>query len=122
MEPIYLAHLTLQRSIDIPKEVHSILARGEQPVAAFATLRDSAVFTTKRLILKDSQGVTGRKSEVFSIPFSQVHMWSTENAGTFDITTEIELWTREGRVKIQIGRGVDVRAIDQLIANCVFGS
>lgn len=46
-------------------------------------------------------------------------MWSTENAGTLDFNAEIELWTRAGKIKIKIGRGLDVRAIDRLIGNCV---
>lgn len=96
-----------------------MMAAGEQPMVAFATLRDTAVFTNKRLILRDVQGVTGRKTEAYSIPFAAVDLWSTEKAGTIDITAEIEMWTRFGRIKIQVGRGVDVRALDQLIANCV---
>lgn len=119
MEPHYLAHLTLQRTINIPQEIADMMAVGEQPMAAFATLRDTAVFTNKRLILRDVQGMTGRKTEAYSIPFKAVDLWSTEKAGTMDVNAEIEMWTRFGRIKIQVGRGVDVRALDQLIANCV---
>jgi hypothetical protein len=49
-------------------------------------------------------------------------MWSTENAGTIDMTAEVELWTRAGHIKISLGRHIDVRRIDTLIANCVLNS
>ena len=49
-------------------------------------------------------------------------MWSTENAGTFDMDAEVELWTRAGHIKIKLNRKIDVRQIDSLIAHCVLGS
>lgn len=44
-------------------------------------------------------------------------MWSTENAGTFDFNSEVELWTRAGHIKIQLKRGIDIRRFDRVIAN-----
>ena len=46
-------------------------------------------------------------------------MWSTENTGTFDMNSEVELWTRAGHIKIELGSQVDVRKIDRLISACV---
>ena len=47
-------------------------------------------------------------------------MWSTENAGKLlDVNAELQLWTRAGEFKINIGPNIDVRALDRLIANCV---
>ncbi|MDK6499408.1 PH domain-containing protein, partial [Escherichia coli] len=85
------------------------------------TIRDQAIFTTKRLIVRDAQGLTGKKVEVYSLPYSAVNMWSSENAGTFDFNAEIQLWTRAGMVKINLQRGVDVRRLDALIAHAVLG-
>jgi hypothetical protein len=91
---------------------------GEQPVAAYATFRDSAIFTTKRLIVRDAQGLRGKKVEVYSLPYSSINMWSSESAGSIlDFTGELELWTRAGNIKIS----VDVRRLDMLIAMCVLG-
>ena len=87
--------------------------------AGFKTFRDSAVFTNKRLIVRDAQGIRGKKIEVYSIPYSTINMWSSENAGTLDFNAEIELWTRSGKVKIKVGRDIDVRRIDALIAYAV---
>lgn len=104
----------------VPDDIHAVLAQGEVPVAAFKTFRDSAVFTNKRLIVRDAQGLTGKKVEVYSLPYKSIDMWSSENAGKLlDMNTELELWTRAGHFKIKVGRGIDIRALDQLISNCV---
>ena len=99
-----------------------MLVEGEQPIAAYKTFRDSAVFTNKRLIVRDAQGMTGKKVEMYSLPYSTVNMWSSENAGTLDFNSELELWTRAGHIKIKVGKGVDVRKLDHLIAHVVLGA
>lgn len=103
----------------IPSDVHAVLAHGEQPVAAYKTVRDSAVLTSHRVIFRDSQGVTGRKTQIFSLPYSSILMWSSENAGTLDFTSTITLWTVFGEVSINIGRGVNVRTLDTWLAHGV---
>ncbi|SLM94733.1 protein of unknown function DUF1696 [Brachybacterium nesterenkovii] len=101
----------------MPNDVTQILVQGEQAVAAFKTFRDSAIFTTKRLIVRDAQGLSGKKVEMYSLPYKNIVMWSSENAGgMFDLNSEVELWTKAGHIKLQLGKGVDVRRIDSLIA------
>lgn len=108
---------TLRKEVAIPDDVHELLTDGEQAVAAFQTFRDSAVFTTKRLIVRDSQGMRGKKVEIYSLPYSAIHMWSSENAGgIIDRDAELELWTRVGHIKVKLLKGLDVRRLDQLIA------
>ncbi|AWT26616.1 MULTISPECIES: PH domain-containing protein [Corynebacterium] len=105
-----------QSEVPIPDDIGPLLVPGEQPVAAYKTFRDSAVFTDRRLIVRDAQGIRGKKVEMYSLPYSAINMWSTENAGTLDFTAELELWTRAGKIKISLGKQVDVRRIDNLIA------
>lgn len=90
-------------------------------MAAYRTFRDTAIFTNRRLVVRDAQGMTGKKVEVYSLPYSAINMWSSENAGTFDLNSELELWTRAGHIKINLGKGVDIRRLDQLIADAVLG-
>ena len=106
----------------IPRDIGPVLIDGEEPIAAYKTLRDSAVFTDRRLIVRDAQGMTGKKVEIYSLPYSSIIMWSSENAGTIDMTAEVKLWTRAGLVRVNLGRNIDVRRIDYLIANCVLNS
>ncbi|MBO3142990.1 PH domain-containing protein [Dermatophilus congolensis] len=112
---------TLVQETDIPADVQDLLVPGESAVAAYKTFRDSATFTTHRLIVRDAQGLRGKKVQVYSLPYSAINMWSTENAGTFDMNAEIELWTRAGHIKINVGSGIDVRALDRVISQSVLG-
>ena len=117
METAAITAWTLVQEIPIPADVTELLIDGEQPVAAYKTFRDSAVFTSKRLIVRDAQGMTGKKVEIYSLPYSSINMWSSENAGKmFDVNAELELWTRAGHVKIKLGKGIDIRRLDKLIA------
>ena len=116
-----IAVWTFASKCAIPSETASVLLENEVPYAAYKTIRDVALFTNKRLIVSDAQGITGKKVEVYSLPWSAVNMWSSENAGKLDLNAEIELWTRAGHVKINLGRDVNVREIDALIASAVLG-
>jgi hypothetical protein len=111
---------TFMSEIPIPEDLAPILVEGEKPIAAYKTFRDSAVFTTKRLIVRDAQGLTGKKVEMYSLPYSAINMWSSENAGRMlDFNAEIELWTRAGHVKVKVNKGVDIRKLDHLISTAV---
>ena len=117
METAAITAWTLVQEISIPADVTDLLVEGEQAVAAFKTFRDSAVFTTRRLIVRDAQGLTGKKVEIYSLPYSSITMWSSENAGkVFDVNAELELWTRAGHIKVKLGKDVDIRRLDKLIA------
>lgn len=117
MEAAALATWTFVSEVPIPADIGPLLVAGEEPIAAFKTFRDSAVFTTKRLIMRDAQGITGKKVELYSLPYANINMWSSDNAGTPDFNAELQLWTRAGQIKIKVGKGVDIRRLDKLIAN-----
>lgn len=111
---------TLVSECPIPKDVDDILVHGEKAIAAYKTFRDSAIFTDKRLIVRDAQGLTGKKVEIYSLPYSSIYMWSSENGhGIFNINSEIELWTKAGHIKVNLNKGIDVRRLDKLIAGAV---
>lgn len=113
---------TFTAECPIPNDVNELLLTGETPVAAYKTMRDSAIFTNKRLIVRDAQGLRGKKVEIYSLPYSSINMWSSENAAGFlDFTAELELWTRAGHIKVSLLKGIDVRKLDKLIADCVLG-
>jgi hypothetical protein len=92
-------------------------------IAACKTLRDSAIFTNKRLIVRDAQGISGKKVEIYSLPYSSFVMWSSENAGRMlDFNSEIELWTRAGHIKVNLKKGLDIRRLDKLISEAMLGT
>ncbi|MCY8522942.1 PH domain-containing protein [Bacillus atrophaeus] len=72
-------------------ELASILIEGESVDAAFKLVRDLIVFTEKRLILVDKQGLTGKKTEYQSIPYKSISRFSIETAGRFDLDSELNI-------------------------------
>lgn len=117
METTAITSWTLVEEIPVPDDVKELLIDGEEAVTAYKTFRDSAIFTTKRLIVRDAQGMTGKKVEIYSLPYSSINMWSSENAGkVFDLNAEIEMWTRAGHIKVKLGKKVNIRRLDNLIA------
>lgn len=122
METAPILAWTLVSECPIPPDVQQLLVQGEQPVAAYRTFRDSAIFTNMRLIVRDAQGISGKKVEIYSLPYSAIDMWSSENAGTIDWNSELEMWTRAGHIKVKLSKGIDVRRLDNLIAHMVLHS
>lgn len=118
-----LAHILVWTFISegsIPNDVSELLVEGEVAVSAYKTIRDSAIFTNKRLIVRDAQGFTAKKIEIYSLPYSSITMWSTENAGKlFDLNAEVELWTKAGHIKINLQKGIDIHKFEKLIANAI---
>lgn len=119
MEQKSILEWTLISECPIPADVKKLLVKGEEPIAAYKTFRDSAIFTNKRLIVRDAQGLTETKTEIYSLPYSSIMMWSTENAGLVDFNAEIQLWTRIGEIKVNLRKGIDVRRFDALLANAI---
>ena len=107
------------RELDVPRDIEEILVTGEVADQAFKTVRDVAIFTNKRLIIRDVQGLTGTKVEMYALPYSVVNMWSTENAGILDFSSEVELWTRAGHIQIELKRGIDIRKFERLLAEYI---
>lgn len=110
---------TFTEEVAVPDSIKDILITGETAEIAYKTIRDVAVVTNKRLIIADRQGLTGKKIEIYTIPFKSIVMYSSENGGTFDINSELELWTKAGRFKLNLNKKVDVRKLDKLIAEAI---
>jgi len=115
-----LLNITLIAKRKVPSQIEDLFIPGEVADAAYSTLRDTVVFTNNRLIILDTQGVTGTKKEFYSIPYRSIDMWSVENSGILDINGEIDLWTKVGHIKIQLRKGISTKEIDTLIAKSVF--
>ena len=97
-----------------------LLVPEEQVFMSFKGMRDSVTFTNKRLIALNVQGLTGKKRDYSSLPYSKVQAFSVETAGTFDLDAELELWfSGLGKVKLEFKGGVDIRSIGRLIADQV---
>ena len=105
---------------EIQAELSPLLVDGEQIFLAFKGIRDSVVFTNKRLISINVQGITGKKRDYTSLPYARVQAWSVETAGTFDLDAELEMWfSGLGKVRLEFKGKVDIRTIGRLIGDHV---
>lgn len=76
----------------VERQLEDILVPGEQVELAFVLIRDLIVFTEKRLILVDKQGVTGKKTSYKSIPYRSISRFTVETSGHFDLDAELKIW------------------------------
>ena len=101
-----------------------LLIEGESIELGFKLIRDTFIFTSKRLILIEKQGITGSKVEYKSILYKSISRFSVETAGTFDLEAELKIWvsseTHPSIVK-QFNKGVDVYDVQKVLAHHVLG-
>lgn len=79
-------------SAQIQGEFAQVLAPGERVEHAYQLIRDYFVFTDKRLVVVDKQGITGNKVEYLSVPYRNISRFSVETAGHFDLDAELKIW------------------------------
>ena len=85
----------------IQGEFSKVLAPGEVVEHAYQLFRDYFVFTNRRLVLVDKQGLTGSKIEYHSVPYKSITHFSVETAGTFDMDAELKIWISGSSVPLQ---------------------
>ncbi|KEK23412.1 PH domain-containing protein [Bacillus gaemokensis] len=76
----------------VERDLQKIMLDDEQVEHAYKLIRDLIVFTNRRMILVDKQGVTGKKTEYHSIPYKSITQFSIETAGHFDLDAELKIW------------------------------
>lgn len=100
--------------------VGPLLVDGEHMVAAFKAIRDSVVFTNKRVIAINVQGITGKKVDYTSLPYSKVQAFSVETSGFFDLDCELDLFfSAIGHVRFELRGSRDVLELNRIIASYV---
>jgi hypothetical protein len=87
--------------LKIQQEFAQILAPGERVEHAYQLIRDYFVFTDKRFVIVDKQGMTGSKVEYHSIPYKSITHFSIETAGTFDLDAELKIWISGSPTPVQ---------------------
>jgi hypothetical protein len=108
-----------EKSVDAVRPgLAPVLAPGEDLQRAFGLIRDLLVFTDRRLILVNKQGVTGKKVEYLSIPYRSIVMFSLETAGHFDLEADLKIWVSGQAEPIarSLGRSSGAQDIVALLA------
>ena len=105
-------------SAALNQEFKDIICEGEEIECGFKVLRDKWVFTNKRQIMVDVQGLTGKKKEYHSIPYRSITHFAVETAGTFDADCELDIWISGSPEPYQyeLSHKVNVVAIQKTLA------
>jgi hypothetical protein len=116
-----LGHSSKTDVSKLTDEFSQLLATGEELVAAYRVLRDMLVFTTKRLILVNKQGMTGTKAEYISIPYERIIRFSKESAGILDLEAELKIWIvgQEKPIEWTFTRNDNVNEVYKLLSDAV---
>lgn len=102
----------------LKETISPLLIDGEEVTQTFKLIRDLIIFTNKRLILVDKQGLSGKKQEILSIPYGSIVKFSKENAGRIDRDAEVKVWVRgEGvPLELQFRKGTDLNPIYRVLS------
>lgn len=101
-------------------QVAPILVADEAILSTYKGIRDGVVFTNKRIIAINVQGLTGKKKDFTSLPYSKIQVYSVETSGIFDLDSELELWfSGVGKVKFEFTSNSNVSEICKSISNYV---
>ena len=105
----------------IEGEFARVLASGERIEKAYLLIRDLFVFTNKRLILVDKQGMTGNKVEYHSLPYRNITHFSVETAGHFDLDAELKIWISGSPAPIQkqFNKKLNIYDVQSVLASYV---
>lgn len=102
------------------KDIVALLIPGEEVISSYTAIRDYVVFTNKRVISVNVQGLTGKKKDYTSMPYSNIVSFSVETAGVLDLDSELDLFFSSlGRVRFEFTGASDVVAISRCIAQYV---
>lgn len=97
-----------------------MFVEGENIISTYRGIRDGVVFTNKRIISINVQGITGKKKDFTSMPYSKIQVYSVESAGVFDLDSELEIWfSGIGRVKFEFTSNCNVSEICKMISALV---
>ena len=109
---------------DLINKYAQLLTDNEQVEMGFKLIRDTFIFTNKRLILVDVQGITGSKTEYKSIAYKSITRFSIETAGTFDLDAELKIWVSselQPSIVKQFTKSVNVYEVQKVLAHHVLG-
>ena len=116
-----LGHASQADIDEIERDLEAILAEDERVERAFRLVRDLLIFTNRRFILIDRQGMTGKKTSYDSIPYRAITHFAVETAGHFDLEAELKIWISGTADPIQrtFTRGQSILEVQKALASYV---
>lgn len=105
----------------VNKKALSMMIPGEGLVAAFTTVRDQVIFTNKRILTVDVQGI-GAKKDFVTIPYSRIQYFCVQTPDAFEVIhdSELKLFFADGFVaRFEFSGGCDIAEICRVISEYV---
>lgn len=100
--------------------ISPMLVPDELIIGSYQSIRDGVVFTSKRIIAINIQGLTGKKKDFTSLPYSKIQAYSIETAGVLDTDCELDLWfSGLGKVRFEFIHSLNIAEICKLISEKV---
>lgn len=94
-----------------------LLIEGEEIVSSYQGTRDGIVFTNKRIIAINIQGITGKRKDITSMPYNKIQAYSVETSGVFDLDAELELYfSTIGKIRFEFSGSCDMARICRVIS------
>ncbi len=102
-------------------EVANLLAEGESILKGYKLMRDFFIFTDKRMLMVDKQGISGKKVCYHSVPYKSITQFSLETGGTFDMDAELKIWISGTPAPLEqkISKGCNILELQRELANHV---
>ncbi len=97
--------------------INALMIPSEEVKFAFGSMRDKLIFTDKRIVAVNIQGMTGKKIDYTSIPYSKIQIFSIETSGTFDLDSELEVTVSGlGTIKFELNAQTDIKSLGQYMS------
>ncbi|MDO6508224.1 PH domain-containing protein [Colwellia sp. 4_MG-2023] len=108
----------LKQNAEYAEKVNDLLLDDERIVDSFKSMRDGVIFTSKRIIAVNVQGITGSKKDFTSLPYKNIVAYSIETSGTFDLDSELEIYfSAIGKVKFEFTGKSSMVEISKIISS-----
>ncbi len=90
--------------------------KDEEISLSYIAVRDRLIFTNKRIVIINVQGLTGKKVEFHTIPYSKITTFSIETAGVMDFDSEMKVWVSGlGGIEIKFRKGLNIKEIGKFL-------
>lgn len=101
----------------VDNNILALLIPKEEIIGVYKSVRDYVVFTNRRFISVNIQGVTGKKRDYTIMPYSKISVFSIETSGVLDMDSELQLYfSGVGRVTFEFTGNSDIVEIGQMIS------
>ena len=112
--------IKMKQDSSYEQRVVDLIVPGEEVLDSYKALRDGIVFTTKRIIIINVQGITGKKVDYTSIPYAKFNAYSVESSGVFDMDAELDIFiSGMGKLRFEFRGKSDIKQISKYITQAI---